>query len=201
MCLPRTAQPINREVEVWQHIYISNFGVCSIFYIMFKVLAKTLCIALVSSMMCDAFAPIQPFSRTIDAPSACVAKDPSNILKGLSISDARSNRKGLTLANHARGRNSLGMSMVEGSGESSGFLDEIKWMPSCVFLTDSEPEGESPVLPLFPLGGYVYLVSLPYAYMHHGIHPACRQRHQSGIGELTKTNHFSWGGTTVSSSA
>jgi hypothetical protein len=158
---------------------------------MFKVLAKFLCIALVS-MTCDAFAPIQPFSRTTGAPSARAAtKDCSSKLQGLSIFDAQSSRKGLMLANRARGPNILGMTMAGGPDELSDYGDEIKWMPSCLTLSNSEPDGESPVLPLFPLGGYVYLVSLPNACVHHITCPPFHNCHRNSRCEITKTNHFS----------
>lgn len=39
--------------------------------------------------------------------------------------------------------------------------DEVKWMMSPALLQECEPEGDGTVLPLFPLGGYVYLVCAP----------------------------------------
>lgn len=49
-------------------------------------------------------------------------------------------------------------------GPPDELQNRVKWMAPVQLLQDSEAEGKGVTIPLFPLGGYVYLVSPDCTY-------------------------------------
>ncbi len=137
-------------------------GACQFLRKMLKTWVYALCIALGTGTTCYAFSPSQPITRALGNRAQSSSQQHAQTLKAFNMFDLRHTRKGLappSLKDRIV-RRGLGMSM-SGSSEDSKFEEEIKWLPSCIISKDSEPDdADSSILPLFPLGGYVYLVSL-----------------------------------------
>jgi len=55
----------------------------------------------------------------------------------------------------------LGLKMMGDDDTVDKSIEAVDWISNPALLQECEPEGTGSVMPLFPLGGYVYLVGLP----------------------------------------
>jgi hypothetical protein len=72
--------------------------------------------------------------------------------------------------------NSFGLSlkMIGDDDTVDKSIEAVDWISNPALLQECEPEGTGSVMPLFPLGGYVYLVRLPpckKSCTHHFLDP------------------------------